>query len=182
MRRLLTLAGTLTLFVLCCTAAAPVVNRDVLEALEIRFDKSIAGFDANDPFGLLGNTRGVYLDDYGAVFTAEVNLVAGAVMVPFRPQYTAEQKEELRRKKRERITELRSMMRDMLVDSATSLDSLPLREEIVVGVSLFYYSWEDRSDLPSQVVMQAERRHMLDFEAGRITGEALDAAISVREL
>ena len=49
------------------------------------------------------------------------------------------------------------------------------------GASIFYYSWESRTGLPSQVVMQAQRQSMLDFEAGRITGPQLDAAIRVTE-
>ena len=181
MRRRIALAGTLTLVVVSVTAAAPMVNRGVMEDLERRFDRSIETFDINDPFYLLGNTRGVYLEDYGAVFTAELNLVGGATLTPFRPEFTPEQKEQLRQKKQGRIAVLRTIMRDMMVDSATALDAVPPQEQIVVGTSLFYYSWENRTGLPSQILMQARRQSMLDFEAGRITSQQLDAAIRVAE-
>jgi len=175
------LAGTLALIVVSLTAATPVVSREVMENLERRFDNSIETFDINDPFYLLGNTRGVYLEDYGAVFTAELNLVGGATLTPFRPEFTPEQKEQLRQKKLARLAALRSIMRDMMVDSATTLDVVPAQEQIAVGTSLFYYSWESRTGLPSQILMQAQRQSMLDYEAGRINSQQLDAAIRVTE-
>lgn len=181
MRRPVAFAGTLILFVLSATAAAPVVNRDTLAALEARFDQRIETYDINDPFYLLGNTRGVYLEDFGAVFTSELNLVAAAVVTPFRPEFTAEQKEQLRVKKQQRLADLKKLMRDMMVDSALALQTVPPQQQIVVGVSLFYYSWENRTGLPSQVIMRAERQKMLDLEAGRVSSAQLDAAIRVRE-
>ena len=45
--------------------------------MEKSLDNRIARLWQDNPFVLLGPTRGVYLDGYGAVFTAEVNLVAG---------------------------------------------------------------------------------------------------------
>jgi len=68
-------------------------------------------------------------------------------------------------------------MRDMMVSSATNLKSMPLEEQVVVGVNLFYQSWEDTTGLPSQIVMQTQRKTLTDFEAGRIKAEALQAAI-----
>jgi len=49
----------------------------------------------------------------------------------------------------------------MLVAGAASLENLPPGEQIVLAVSLFHYSWEDYSGLPSQIVMQAERQKLL---------------------
>jgi len=181
MRGWIALAGAMVLVLVFTTAAAPPLNRDALEALERRFDKSIETFDINDPFYLLGNTRGVYLEDYGVVFTAELNLVGGATVTPFRPEFTQEQKEQLREKKLGRLEVLRTMMRDMMVDSATSLDTVPADGQIVVGTSLFYYSWENRTGLPSQVLMQSRRQSLLDYEAGRISSQQLDADIRVTE-
>jgi hypothetical protein len=123
----------------------------------------------------------VYLEDYGAVFTAELNLVPGGVVTPFRPEFTDEQKEQLRLKKQGRLADVKGLMRDLMVDSALALQSVPAQEQIVVGVSLFYYSWEKRTGLPSQILMQAQRQYMLDLEAGRITNRQLDDAIRVTE-
>ena len=52
-------------------------------------------------------------------------------------------------------------MRAMLVDSARSLDSLPLDEQVAVGVSLFNWTWENHEGMPSQIVMHASRKALL---------------------
>ena len=51
--------------------------RTTLAAAEKSLDDRIAGLWGDNPLIVLGPTRGVYLEGYGAVFTAEVNLVAG---------------------------------------------------------------------------------------------------------
>jgi hypothetical protein len=53
-------------------------------------------------------------------------------------------------------------MREMLLNSAQALDAVPLKEEIAVGVSLFYFNWENTSGLPAQMLMHAERGKLLD--------------------
>lgn len=181
MRRWIALSAVLIVAIVTATAARPQVDREVIKGLERRFDQSIESFNVDDPFYLLGNTRGVYLNGYGAVFTAELNLVAAAVVTPFRPSFTPEQIETLRQKKLTRLSPLKKVMRSMMVDSATSLKSVPSDENIAVGVSLFYYKWEDTRELPSQVLMQARRQSLLDFESGRISKEQLDSAIRIEE-
>jgi hypothetical protein len=52
-------------------------------------------------------------------------------------------------------------MRQLLMASAASLENLPPNEQVVLAVSLFHYSWEDYSGLPSQIVMQADRQKLL---------------------
>lgn len=181
MKRWIGAAVTLAAIVWSATAANPRVSREAMAVLEKKFDQRIEGFSIADPFYLLGATRGVYLEDYGVVFTAELNLVPGAVITPFRPTFTTEQIEKVRQKKKSRLIPLKEIMRNMMVDSATALRDVPPEEQVVVGVSLFYYSWEDTNELPAQVLMQARRRSLLDFEAGRIDGASLDSAIRVRE-
>jgi hypothetical protein len=176
------LARTLALAALALTAAGkPAVDREVMAAIEKRFDRRIESFSIDDPFYLLGTTRGFYLAGYGVVFTAELNLVAAAVVTPFRPAFSKQQIESLRQKKMARVVELKKMMRDTLVDSATTLKEVPPDQWVVVGVTLFYYGWEDKTGLPNQILMQAKRQALLDFEAGRIGGAGLEAAIQLEE-
>ncbi len=52
-------------------------------------------------------------------------------------------------------------MRAMLMDSARSLDSVPSDEQVAVGLSLFYWTWENREGLPAQIVMHAQRKALL---------------------
>ena len=181
MKRCIGVALALAVIVWSATAAASRVSREALAVLEKKLDQRIGSFSVDDPFYLLGTTRGVYLEDYGVVFTAELNLVPGAVITPFRPTFSKEQIEKVRQKKKSRLIPLKQIMRDMMVDSATALRDVPPKEQIVVGVSLFYYSWEDTNELPRQILMQARRRSLLDFEAGRIDRAGLDSAMRVRE-
>jgi hypothetical protein len=34
-------------------------------------------------------------------------------------------------------------------------------------MNLFFYSWEDRKQLPEQIVMRAPRKSLLEVEAGK---------------
>jgi len=177
-------AVVLTGVVLACLAldgATPRVSRAVMQDIERTFDQRIERYSVDDPLYLLGATRGVYLENYGAVLSTEVNLVVGPVLSPFRPKLSKEELARLRQKKLDRLPLLKQVVRDMMVTAATRLNMVPPNEQIVIGVTLFHYSWEDSSGLPGQLVMQAARRSLVDFEAGRINREALDAAIAVQE-
>jgi hypothetical protein len=131
---------------------------------------------------LLGTTRGVYLEGYGAIFTAEMNLLPGATLSPFQQTIKPEQKVRVHQKKLDRLPKLRVQMKDMLVASALSLDTLPLDERVVVGVTLFHFSWEDVNGLPAQIIMQAQRRLLLDYALKRINLAAFEAGIRTEEL
>jgi hypothetical protein len=87
----------------------------------------------------------------------------------------------VRERKLARVPRLKQAMRDMLVASAASLDTVPRDERIVIGVTLFYFSWEDASGMPQQVVMSAPRRDLLEFQAGRLQQDALGASIHLEE-
>ena len=124
---ILALAGCAMLF-----AAAPRVSRAELKALEQNFDRRISQASADDPLDLLGNTRAVYLEKTGVVFSTEVGLVVSPAMTPFQPVQTPEVKERLRQRKISRLPMLRKMMRDMMVTSAVSLKSMPADEQVVI--------------------------------------------------
>jgi len=161
---------------LLASAATPRVPRSALQGLERGFDQRIQRFLIDDPIDLLGNARGVYVENYGAVITAEVNLVITAI-TPFRPQLTAEDKERVRQKKLSRLPQIRQLMRDTMVSSATSLKMMPETEQVVVGITFFHHPWELTQGLPAQIVMLAPRKTLADFEAGRLKADALQAAI-----
>ena len=73
------------------------------------------------------------------------------------------------------------LMRDMLVQSGNVLSTVPMDEQVVLGLILFYAAWEDKAGLPVQILMQAQRRALVDFEAGRTDETGLTAAIKVQE-
>ena len=169
------------LLLLGCAAAAadPRVTRVSLAAMERSFDRRVESVDVADPFMLLGTTRGLYLNGYGAVFTAEVNLVASAAISPFRPEFTKQEIARLRQKKYDRVTVLKEHMRNALIGAASSLDGVPPNEQVVLGVTLFYFNWEDRTGLPSQVVMQAPKKALLEARKGNPA--PLQTALQVQE-
>jgi hypothetical protein len=182
MRRLFTLALLAGGVLWVGAADKPRVSRASLATMEKSFDGRLEGWSVDEPVMLLGTTRGVYLEGYGAIFTAEMNLLPGATLSPFQQTIKPEQKVRVHQKKLDRLPKLRVQMKDMLVASALSLDTLPLDERVVVGVTLFHFSWEDVSGLPAQIIMQAQRRLLLDYALKRINLAAFEAGIRTEEL
>jgi hypothetical protein len=168
----------LALALIPVVAPAGAIKRSVFADLERRLDQRLERAIPEDAFLLLGNARGVYLENYGAVFTAEINLVNTPTISPFRQTIPKEDVVRVHRKKLQRVATLKQHMRDALLAMAATLDDVPPGEQIVLGISLFYFSWEDTSGLPAQVLMQAQRRQLIDAQTGRASA---DAVIRVRE-
>jgi hypothetical protein len=139
----------------------PAMRRATLVAMEKIFDGSLERTGGDDPLMVLGGTCGIYLEGYGAVFTAQVNLITSPGLSPFRLSMSPEDVARIHLRKLRHVPLLKQAMREMLLHSARTLDTVPLTEQIVVGVSLFYFSWEDAGGLPSQIVMRAQRGSLL---------------------
>ena len=150
----------------------------MLIAMEKSFDDRITHLWNDNPFVLLGPTRGVYLDGYGAVFTTEVNLATGPTLT-MGVTLNKEDVVKHRAKKIARLPELKREMQKALAASAASLDTVPPDEQIVMVAFLSRYPWEDVTGLPAQVIMQGQKKKLLD--AQRAGGQSLDAAIRVTE-
>jgi hypothetical protein len=136
-----------------------------LGALEKNFDDNLQITGMPDRVQLRGFTRGLRLDDYGAIFTAEVDLVAAPTLNPFQTSIAPQQVGEVHRRKLVNLPLLRKTMRDMMMVSANTLTGLAPEGHIVVAVRLAYQSWEQREGLPAQIVMRATRQDAL---AGQI--------------
>ena len=162
-------------------AAVPRISREVLHGMELSVDKHIQTLSVDAPFELLGNTRGLYLEGYGAVFTTEVNLSQSINVNPFQPTIPKQYVDKLRLRKLERVPVLKKCMQDEMVAIAASLDAVPVNEQIVLSATLFYRKWEDTAGLPAQIVMQAERQKLLDVQLGRASRESLASIIRVQE-
>jgi hypothetical protein len=137
------------------------ITRAALSGLEKNFDGRFQRANVTDPFELLGTTRAVYLDGYGVVFSAELDLIVTPNLNPFHQNFTAAEKARIHERKLQRLPLLKQNMREMLIASAVSLENLPPSEQVVLAVTLFHYSWEDSSGLPAQILMQAERQKLL---------------------
>jgi hypothetical protein len=156
--------AAVALMMLCAlpgVADAPKVNRGMIEAMQHSLDNKLSGLWPQDPAEVLGLSQGTYIQGYGAIFLGEVNLAPAAGISPFHPSVSPDEVRRTHDKKMQRMTAIRNAMRAMLVDSARSLDSLPPDEQVAVGLSLFYWKWENRDGLPAQIVMHAPRRVLL---------------------
>lgn len=156
---------------------APRVPRTTLAAAEKSLDNRFAGLWNDNPFIMLGPTRGVYLEGYGAVFTAEVNLVAGPQISILMQSATKQSIADHRQKKLARIPELRKAMAKALADTAASpeMAAVPPDEQIVLVAFLSHFPWEDLTGVPSQIMMQGSKKKLMD--AQREGGAALEASI-----
>ncbi len=162
-------------------AEKPRVTREELAGVEKSMDNAVRSWDVTAPYDLLGFTQGVYLPNYGVVFTCEVNLMI-TVITPFSPPPSGPKLAQLKQKKQQRLTFVRGWMRDALVNAGASLAGVPGEERVVFSVTLFYQSFEDHSGMPNQIILEAPRQALVDFKAGRSSREQLDAAIKAWEI
>ena len=129
-----------------------------IAALEQAFNSSLLSMaDVNDPAELMGDTRGIQLDDYGVVFTTEVSLVRTPGITPFSQKIPPERAGRVRKQRVERLPLLKAAMKEMMHGMATALTQLPAGQQIVLVVRLYYGAWEDTAGMPAQVIMRADR-------------------------
>lgn len=164
-------AALIVSLVLCALAGGsmadkPKVTRTMLEAMEKSVDGKLQNLYGADPAEIVGVTQGAYINGYGAVFMSEVNLAPATGISPFHPTLKPEEVKRTHDKKVQRMAALRNAMREILIDSAASLDTIPADEQVAVGVSLFYWTWENREGLPAQIVMHAPKKLLLQAKAG----------------
>jgi len=117
---------------------------------------------ANDQIDMLGLTRGLYLKNFGAVFSTEISLIVTPTTNPFRPTITRELHDQVHQKKLNRLPALRSAMLEMIKQAARELPQIPENQQIVIAVRLRYMNWEDRAGLPGQIIMSASRKDALN--------------------
>ncbi len=156
---------------------APRVPRNTLAATEQKLDNSFTKLWSDNPFVVLGPTRGVYLEGYGAVFTAEVNLVAGPAIGIMTPPMTKQDIAKHKQKKIARIPELKKALAKALAEVAASpeMATVPPDEQIVLVAFLSHFPWEDLDGLPAQIMMQGSKKQLMD--AQHQGGAALESAI-----
>lgn len=161
---------------------APKLNRNTVVAMEKSFDRRLEREVLDgDALLLIGMTRGVQVEGFGVIYSTEIDLVATPGISPFHPEFTKEDVARLRQRKLARLPALRKAMRQMLLDTAGSLDGLPPEERLVVGVTLNHRSFENITGIPSQIVMQSEKRTLLDFATGKRDRAQMESAIRTQE-
>ena len=125
--------------------------------LESAFEQRLKSLDPNDPVDQLGACSGVYLSGYGLVFTTPLSLVAAPVFGPFTGGFTPQKADAVHKRKLAQLPALRKAMSELLVQAAKASATLPPEEKVVVAVRLVYLNYEDKTGLPNQIVMSADR-------------------------
>lgn len=174
------LALLLALAGICSAASEPLVSVSALKEVEKISDARFQP-DANDPWELLGFTRGTYLPGYGAVFTFEMNLVNVTPLSPFHTTITKEEVRAVHERKIRKLVLLKSAMYDLLAQAASSLSTLPATEKITFQALLINLSFEDRTGLPRRITMTANRQKLLDAVARHAKPADLAALIEAQE-
>src|SRR5580700_1253491 len=121
---------------------SPRVSRQLIVSMEKRLDERISRLWDDNPLSVLGATRGIYLEGYGTVFTAEVNPAVQPLTL-MNPILTPQDKIKFQKKKLERIPQLKKALVQALADTATSLDPEPANEQVFIAVTITRYQWED---------------------------------------
>ncbi len=163
--------------------AAQPVPRAAITDIENNFDARIQRFSVDEPLYLLGATRGIYLEGFGMLFTADIDLLPTAAISPFHPTFTKEEKAKVRAKKLERVVKIKELAREMLIDAAAKLDKIGPDEQVAIAITLLHKNWEDTTGLPAQIITQAPRKALVEYKNSKSTTklETLTVALKVRE-
>jgi hypothetical protein len=137
----------------------------VVATIESAFESKMKGLDANEQFVLLGATSGVYVTGVGIVFTTPMDLIATPQVSPFHQVITKAESDSVHKKKMAHLPALRQSIKQAVTDAAGKLAAFPAGEKIVFAARIYYFAWEDKTGLPSQIVAAADRESAL---AGKI--------------
>ena len=134
------------------------IPMDSIRGLERAFNDRLSGLaGADQPTELMGDTRGVQLEDYGVVFTTEVSLVITPGLMPGRPTIPPEMAARVKLQRVARLPLLKAAMMTMMSSMAAAFTQIPPRQQLVLVVRLYYGAWEDTAGMPAQVIMKADR-------------------------
>jgi hypothetical protein len=139
-------------------AGKKLVTPEALKVLQTSFDQDLASYDYNDSIDVLGRTRGVYLSDYGVIFTTELSPIITPNITPFVQKIPEETKISVHKRKLARVPVIEKLMGQMMKHTAEQLALLPENQQIVLVVKLIYYPYEDIQGLPAQITMKADKR------------------------
>ena len=174
------LAGSLVALGAAAGAVAqgPAVPRTAIRSAEQSLDERLSRIWQDTPMSLVSRTRGVYLDGYGVVFTADMNPVSDGISL-MNTRLQPQQKAQVLQKKIARIPELKKALKEAMMDTAPTLDAVPLDDQLVLEVIIRRFDWEDGGGYPSELLLQSTRRKLLDVK--RANGVGLEAAVRVTE-
>ena len=144
-------------------ARAQGLKMTTLEDLEHRFEAKLGQTPGPFPFEVLSPAPAIYVPGVGVVLSSIVSLSYLDQPNPFRGPFTPKELAEFRDRKLKRVPVLEQSMREVMAETAAAsdMDPVPPNERIVLGVTLFYFKWEDSNGLPRQITMTAEKQKLL---------------------
>lgn len=173
-----TLFGVL-LFVVSATAQAPdypAVKRQT-QLFETVLDTAVKQ-RFEQPFLVLQETKGAYLEGYGAVFTMEINLYPLRYRNPFAATpYSEKELSTARTQKLARIKDLETLIRELLRDHGMGLNFLPQDESVAIVVHLFNQA--EQHDMPSQLSVQVKKQWLQEAAGRKLTAAEFLQKLSV---
>ena len=92
------------------SAIAGPPRQEILQLEKLLDTRLYAIGTVNDPVDMLGLTRGIYLSNYGAVFSSEISLIITPRLNPFRPTITKELHDQVHNSKLDRLPALRTTL------------------------------------------------------------------------
>lgn len=156
---------SLILVSLVLAAYAQGVKFQALVDFEKHFEAKLTQPPLPFPFEVLFPAPAIYVPGNGVTLSTIVNLSYMQPASPFRAEgpYSPKELAAFRERKLQRVPILEERMREVMAEMAAApdLDSITPNERIVLGVTLYYYLWEDSAGLPRQIVMSAEKQKLL---------------------
>jgi hypothetical protein len=159
-------------------AASARVSGNVLKIVETSLDERIKALWPDNPFPLIRLTRGLYLDNYGAVFTVDVSPVLSTTSM-MHPTVSKDEVVRAHKARIEHIAQLKQAMPMAVVDAAASLDPVAPDDQVTLVIYLACHSWEDVSGTPAQLTFHGKKKALLD--AKRAGGSAILQAVQITE-
>jgi hypothetical protein len=159
-------------------ATTPRVSGNVLKVVELSLDDRIKSLWPDNPFPIMRSTRGLYLDEYGAVFTVDVSPVLSTTSM-MHPTVTKDEVVKAHKARGERIAQLKKAMPLAVADVATSLETMPGDDQVTLVVYLQHHEWEDISGMPGQITFRGKKKALMD--AKRAGAAAVAQAVTVTE-
>jgi hypothetical protein len=168
--------------VVCFAATESRVSRASILAVQHSINERMEA-PSGDPFYVLGDARGTYLDGYGALFTTEINLINNGPFNPnpFKPTVSKAEIDANRERKTKNLVVLKDSMRTLMVGASATLEGLPPNERVAMETILFTYSWEENRTMPHRVFMSAEKQKLLAAKAAHAGQSELASIIEEQE-
>jgi hypothetical protein len=151
----------ITLATVCFAATESRVPRSQILEVEGSINDKFHS-NTTEPYDVLGQARGTYLEGYGALFTVELQLVPVTPPNPFKPTISEAEKQSIHDRKLKKVVELRKAMYGLMSGASNTLTKLPPDQQISMEAVLWYFNWEYQRDLPKRLFMTVEKDKLQD--------------------